>query len=1044
MFTAQELLGDFYKACISGEYAAMDAPLKQLKQMISGDGFDVSEFIEYFNGAFNDYENRDRRYPSDCIFRELLRNAFDSYYATGHIKITVDFKENGEIRVFYNDAGFSVKQFLCFLERAKGVFANAEQFLIRRNNFSFSLNNTNGVFEVIEFNISCDNEIGETGGNAPARSDSELTEISLKVSDKLYGSIKENFLTLTDKKGNFINLAELCFAFNRKNVMNIEEPEPAVCVTVAENGAAITRYEVAYHHKADCDIKFVRLFQDGSGIIDFICYEYDGFHYLVPFAVTSSKRQNVANILLQKYNFFATYELSGLEDSIDSANPENGVKEQIIEEKLSAFFISVPDEYVTKSGSGVKAEAESAVTEKVERGVRNLIKTYDECFTLDVYPLPETKERYGLRPRSYAYGFIKNFIKTSKFTHKLKDNFRESVSLQFPGEGAPVAYRRLKETAFRHVKMDVPEQEHRSGAAYSTYITAKRDEMFEQLSAYPVKTLYLAYRWNSAESGSDCATDGGREFYYEFVRPGNTYIVESKAKAGLSDYGLYINFNSSAGRLFDRYTAEDGFVEDEDALEAVFSSFDETFHEEYRVKMRYFQLYVTFGDERHVVNISKIKVNNLKNAMETLAARRDRFDTARDYDETAKMLLNVFTQGKDTTVFLSEIRRQGGEITLAADETDGKLRFYTYGNRFSISSRITVSQMLEIIPDVEALNEAGLLNGREFGSSFSKTRYIFKAEKVRELLEGVSVRAGSFIKSGESDELVTLTDIENAVQNLFVCDSEEIKWEKIALLNSDGRTEEIVGIDELERGKDNSLKYVILNRNFTKAETAGVLERLLTGEDKGLISGSLVKTVLPNIVLTVPSHSRGAQGNISRGEFELLRNEIRRLSESGNINYRNYLAANVSDEISGYGGRCPICGFESPIINCFAAKDFVIEFISSDGMEKTFKFTLYMCANDYFAADGWVIEEISIGGMEPFTWLEKISGAQSITPELLICRIRMSSRTVNASTIADVPRNDREAVLAQADESPKSDINIELSPLMAAKWVEDNEHRQSR
>ena len=30
----------------------------------------------------------------------------------------------------------------------------------------------------------------------------------------------DNFLTITEKKGDYLNMVELCFAFNRKHLMN--------------------------------------------------------------------------------------------------------------------------------------------------------------------------------------------------------------------------------------------------------------------------------------------------------------------------------------------------------------------------------------------------------------------------------------------------------------------------------------------------------------------------------------------------------------------------------------------------------------------------------------------------------------------------------------------------------------------------------------------------------------------------------------------------------------------------------------------------------
>ncbi|MCL2071908.1 MAG: hypothetical protein FWH07_06725, partial [Oscillospiraceae bacterium] len=158
-------------------------------------------------------------------------------------------------------------------------------------------------------------------------------------------------------------------------------------------------------------------------------------------------------------------------------------------------------------------------------------------------------------------------------------------------------------------------------------------------------------------------------------------------------------------RLFEKYVGGDSFVEDENALEAVFASLDDTFDNNYGVNMRYYQLYITNGanpEERYVVNISKVKVGNLKDAMETLGKRRDRFDNDEVYNATAKMLLYVFTQGKDTIAFLKEVKAQGGQVELSL-ETDEKPRFSVYGSRFLIPGRTTSTQMLDITGDMDLL-----------------------------------------------------------------------------------------------------------------------------------------------------------------------------------------------------------------------------------------------------------------------------------------------------------------------------------------------------
>jgi hypothetical protein len=485
-----------------------------------------------------------------------------------------------------------------------------------------------------------------------------------------------------------------------------------------------------------------------------------------------------------------------------------------------------------------------------------------------------------------------------------------------------------------------------------------------------------------------------------------------------------------------KYTGEGNFIEDENALEAVFAFLDAALNEDYCVNMRYYQLFVTKGDESHTVDISRIKIGNLKNAMETLMNRRHRFDTAQAYNETAKVILNVFTGGKDTITFLKEIKLQGGQVTLALD-ANKKYRFSVYGNQFLIPGRITNAQMLEIVGDIDAMIETGMLLGRRFDFPISQSKYSFDAKAIHKLLKG---------------EEVLLEEVQNILPRLFVSN---LEVDKIALLGAGDKFLGVIKTEESipEEFDGQIVRMVILREDYSKAQIADVIEMLLVGENKGLISASLVRNVEPNIVLPDQiSYSSRPLPEITRQEFDYLRGEIRKLKESVESatsaadkgakvvdpgkSYRNYFAKDVNYKLFGYGGCCPVCDIEVETINSFAVKDFFVDMISPVGKiekEKQFKFSLYMCANDMCASGGWVIEDISVGGMNPFVWLKEIVTAESIAPEFLHCNIRLTTRVTY-----EVPGNAAVATHGKAFATPQSSIELVLSPLMAAKWVEDN------
>jgi hypothetical protein len=1040
----QDMIGDFYQAHAAGDADGMAAPLKVLQRKIFEGNLDSQPFIDYYNDMFSGRTSFNalvsvKDYPFESIFRELLQNTFDCFYDVPDVKIIVNFKENNEISLSYNEIGFTMEQFLYYLAfgrnkidkykegrfgvGAKSVFMNVQQLTMRSNNFGFKIQNKDNKLKIAELDLLRELVKG--------------TEINVTVLPEQYERIKDNFMTMADKKGDFINLVELCFAFNRKKVMNVqkadkEEANRTFNIAVMDKGKIATLYKIAYAKSDSTTNRIIRLYQNNKSVVDFICYEQEGFSYLIPFAVAASKRQSIVRVFMQKYNFFSTYELTGLIKGASDAV----TAERILEEKLSAFFVSVSNDYITMHRTGIKADCEQIVASKVEQGVKDLIKAYGDYFILDLYELPDVSGRYAFRPKSYAFEFIKNFIVSSKLVQGLRGTFQENVSIQFPGEDKPVAYPALKDSAYLQEKAMVPMEEHISGDAYDAYITTERNKMLAKVGSAPEKTLCVVYDWVSKVE--DGPARKGREFYYEFIRKDGTYIAESKAKPGINDYNLHAGFNSIVGMTLNKYAGEGNFIEDEDALEAVFAFLDEAFNEDYRVNMRYYQLFVTRGDEQHVIDISKIKVGNLKNAMETLMSRRHRFDNSQAYNDTAKAILNVFTQGKDTITFLKEIKAQGGQITLALD-INKKYRFSVYGNQFLIPGRITNSQMLEIIGDIEAMIETGMLFGRRFDFPIAQGKYAFDAKAIHKLLQG---------------EDIGLEDVKNILPRLFVS---PLEVDKIALLGAGDKFLGIIDVDAPipEEFDGQIVRMVVLKDDYTKAEFADIIELLLIGENKGLISSSLVKNVEPNIVLPdqTPYYNRPLP-EMSREEFGYLRGEIRKLKESEAANkpadpkkpaaksdapeksMRNYFAKDVNFKLFGYGGCCPLCNIEAEAINSFEVKDFVVEMISAAGKiekEKPFRFSLYMCANDACASDGWVIEDVSIGGMNPFVWLKEIESTPKIASEFLHCSVRMTTRVTH-----EIPVNVNTATQGKAFATPQTVINFVLSPLLAAKWVEDN------
>ena len=78
-----------------------------------------------------------------------------------------------------------------------------------------------------------------------------------------------------------------------------------------------------------------------------------------------------------------------------------------------------------------------------------------------------------------------------------------------------------------------------------------------------------------------------------------------------------------------------------------------------------------------------------------------RFENHQIFNQVITLMVNSFTNGKDTIQFLQEIKSQGGEVTLALD-INKRYRFSVYGKQFMIPPNITNAELLDIVGDVYA------------------------------------------------------------------------------------------------------------------------------------------------------------------------------------------------------------------------------------------------------------------------------------------------------------------------------------------------------
>lgn len=1023
----RDLIGDFYKGNADRDRFKVDEAVSGLNALLKSGEARNADFFEYFNDmysgrtAYNTLLNV-IDYPVESIIRELLQNAFDCCYDSPDIKLAVNFKaDEYVISISYNEIGFTLEQFMYYLSfgrnsgdlthegrfgiGAKSVFMNAEWLSMRSNNFSFKISNDHGLLNINEVNVK--NPVFKG------------TEINIKVDSEQFRKIKENFLTLTEKKGLYINFIELCFAFNRKKILNADSGEcreRTFNIAVLEDGKLGTVYKIQNHINSVAGIEVVRFLQNKKSVIDLICYENDGYVFLVPFAISNSKRRCLVKVLMEKYNYFSTYELTGL---LKSANT------QLPYEKFSAFFISVPNRCITPSRTGIRHDSEFEVSQKVEESLLDFIKKYKSFFILELLPYPNREGFYYLRPDSYAFEFVKNFILSSSLVKNIRNKFQDNISVLFPEETEPVPYGELKKSAYLAPLKTTPESFHLDGSAYQKYIRNELDAMEKYLSGYGDKTLYAAYEWTKETDDGrlpefpeteDEDFEPYRAYTYEFYRGDKKYVIDSRINPALSDYNLYVHFSSLTERLLSNFFA--GYeigrkLKDETVMSELFVLFDKLYGEDYKVVMRYSQFYFSHSEEVYTVDFSHMKIYNIKNVMDCIEEHRYHFDTYQSYSDTVNIIMKFFTEGKETVDFLRQIKEQGGEVTLQLD-LNQKYRFSAYGNQFMIPAKATNKELLDIIDDVNILIKNGMLGGKSFDFKYYKGRYAFDKESVTEILKDVF---------GESH-------IASVLAKIYVSD---LKIDRIALLDGEDNIIDIISekTEITREQREAAVKYIVLRDDYTKPEFADILEFIITGSASGKLSKFYTAAHESNQALPdqIPFYMKPLP-TITKEEFDYLRNMIKQLRpyRDGKA-YRNYFAKDVNSKLFGYSGICPFCDFETNIINGFNLRDFKVGLFPGE-QEKYFQLSLYLCANDIAVANGWVIESVCIGGMSPFLWLEEITKVSVIPSEFLFCTLGYREQITYGATVDAVS----DTVISASSYSKE----FILTPLMAAKWVEDN------
>ena len=111
----EKLLGDFFERHTAGDKEGMNEVLQKIQLMLYSGETDSTPFKDYFNNMYTgrsaiNVSGMVSDYPRESIIRELLQNVFGCDYDESDIKVMIEFLDEGQVKLTYNETGFTLSR----------------------------------------------------------------------------------------------------------------------------------------------------------------------------------------------------------------------------------------------------------------------------------------------------------------------------------------------------------------------------------------------------------------------------------------------------------------------------------------------------------------------------------------------------------------------------------------------------------------------------------------------------------------------------------------------------------------------------------------------------------------------------------------------------------------------------------------------------------------------------------------------------------------------------------------------------------------------
>lgn len=959
-------------------------------------------------------------YLKESIVREILQNIIDCDYNGREINLGIKFNDTSQSISFeYNENGFKISNIISFFSLdhtskdsnntgafgigAKGAILATKKIIIKSVYNDREVDSNlwlRSEFEICSLTKSNKKtlEITDLKLEQCSAEEKKGTSLQLFLQDSIYKEIKDNLHDLTgvkNGKGKYLTPIDLVFASLKKSNISIK-------ITIANE-----IYDVFYNTRTSSST-FGFLFGGKRAEVTFKVFigGDSQFSYLIPCSRNEIKDMP-AFIEKHSYNIFSTYELTGALGS---------------DSYLSNFYINIPTidkkceknedtkYYITNDRKGVQDNKKNTVEKHLINDFQNMIHEFGDSFHF----VEDGRLSYML---THFYKFIIYKIENANSDEWTKIKNKILYYIRIESGNINFFIKDLKR--FRY-----------SDDFYRTACEVK--DKYNFVFAYQVHEKKTEYSKFYIFNHKYKFIVKGKEFEISQYREDESWNIRKFLIIDILSSYSYQNGNEI--RLL---AAQSDSKFDENTLNKLLAAINDDNKIRRAFDAENSILYIG-ENEYHFTPDFKISKTSIlyyayRNSIGTLNDEKQGlafFNFIREI-----FLNNLFSKNKDEIGIIERIKKYKSLQFFFEynSQKDNLLNVTAYNNVYiPIEKDIDVSNIeYNKLVSITGLSNYKLLKGKSFddfiiGENVIDT-YGFDIDKISNFICNLqNIQAGEYerISSTLNKTILCYCDFNLGDEDVvaFVKDNiiEEIVLIKNMSLNYNPENYDYIAVIPYKK-KDGKPAAVKISR------ISELLDFML--KTNGAIKNLYKPTKTPiRVMLDQYSAKLKPILPVDKSEFIVLLQYINKITATDKI----YFAKDLTNKLYGYSTACCICGYDKNILNAFQIKS-DIKYILNN---KTYNLSLYLCSNDFFESEGWIISDVKFrDSNRKYTvtfseWIENIKENQSISTNLLRCEITVVQKT----TYSAFSFNNEDEEQMNSVKSHK----IVLTPLMAVKWYSDN------